>query len=147
MNKLHLKIITPKKVALEADIIKITVPSSSGEITILPRHENLFSLLVEGVVKFTTETDEELLAIGGGYLETDGEIVELLVTKAYGQDALDKNKTEQAISDARRDLKDAKDKMQVREATATLRKSLVDMKLLKKKAPKTFSDTSNSPDA
>jgi F-type H+-transporting ATPase subunit epsilon len=147
MSKLHLKIITPKKVALESDIKKITVPSTAGEITILPHHENLFSLLAEGVVKFTTtDDDEEYLAIGGGYLETDGALVELLVTKAYGQDSIDKNKTHQAIEDARRDIKESKDKQQVREATANLRKSLVDMKLLKKKAPKSFSGSSNSPD-
>ena len=147
MNVLHLKIITPKKIAMEVDIKKITIPSSDGEITILPRHANLFCLLIEGVVKFQTNDDEEeLLAIGGGYLETDGEIVELLVTKAYGQDAIDKTKTEMALQDARRDLKESKDKQQIREASATLRKSLVDMKLLKKKAPRTFSSSQDTPD-
>ena len=93
MSVLHLKIITPKKVALEKDIIQITVPSSSGEITILPHHSNLFTLLVEGIIRYKTKDEEEYLAIGGGYLETDGEIVELLVTRAYGQDAIDKKKT------------------------------------------------------
>lgn len=147
MNKLNLKIITPRKLALENDIIKITVPTVSGEITILPHHENLFSLLIEGVVKFTTVDDEEeYLAIGGGYLETDGTVVELLVTKAYGQDEIDKGKTEDAIAEARRDIKQSRDKEQIREATANLRKSMVDMKLLKKKAPKSFTDTSESPD-
>lgn len=147
MSKLNLKIITPKKIALESEIKKITVPTAEGEITILPHHENLFCLLIEGVVKFTREDDdEEYLAIGGGYLETDGAVVELLVTKAYGQDEIDKEKTEDAIAEARRDIKQSRDKEQIREATANLRKSMVDMKLLKKKAPKSFSDSSNSPD-
>ena len=47
----HLKIITPRKIVLEEDASSITVPSADGEITILPRHENLFSMLKEGIIK------------------------------------------------------------------------------------------------
>jgi len=84
MLNLHLKIITPKKVVLEKDIKSISLPSEEGEITILPRHTNLFSLLKEGIIKIKSETKEDFLAIGGGYLETDGEVVNILVTRAYG---------------------------------------------------------------
>lgn len=140
MALLHLKIITPRKVVLETAIRQITVPSSSGEMTILPRHANLFTLLTEGIMRFKTEDgDEEYLAIGGGYLETDGENVQLLVTRAYGQDKIDKETTEAAISQAKEEMKKPQDKQKMEEATALLRKSVIDMKLLKKKAPKSFS--------
>lgn len=139
MAKLHLKIITPKKVVLEQEIEKITVPSSSGEITILPKHANLFTLLAEGIIRFKTADDEEYLAIGGGYLETDGETIQLLVTRAYGQDKIDAKTTEQAIEQAKQEMKEPKDKQKYREASTLLRKSIVDLKLLKKKAPKSFS--------
>lgn len=141
MPLLHLKIITPKKVVLEQDIVQITAPSSSGEITILPRHTHLFTLLQEGLVKFKTTQEEEYLAIGGGYLETDGELVELLVTRAYGQDAIDEKQTQEAIGKAKSDMKAPRDKQHFEESTFLLRKSLVDLKLLKKKAPKTFSNS------
>jgi len=142
MSQLHLKIITPKKVVLEVDILQITVPSSSGEITILPRHIRLFTLLQEGVVKFKTTDDEEYLAIGGGYLETDGDIVELLVTRAYGQDAIDEKKTNEAIEQAKVSMKAPRDKQHFTESSSLLRKSMIDLKLLKRKAPKTFSKES-----
>ena len=48
MHNLHLKIITPKRIVLEKDIISITAPSSEGDVTVLPRHTHLFSLLIEG---------------------------------------------------------------------------------------------------
>ena len=51
MNTLKLKIITPKKIALEEEVLSVTAPSEEGEITVLPHHVNLFTLLVEGIVK------------------------------------------------------------------------------------------------
>ena len=138
MNNLHLKIITPKRVVLEKDIISITVPSSEGDVTILPHHTHLFSLLKEGVVSYKTEKEEELLAIGGGYLETDGKLVQLLVSRAYGQDEIDHKATLKAIEDAKADMKQVKDKKQLQDISTLLRRSLVDLKLLKRKAPKTY---------
>ena len=83
-----LRIITPKKKILEEEIRSVTLPSFEGEITILPHHVNLFSLLVEGVVKIKYEKKEDFLAIGGGYVETNGDYVNLLVSRAYGQNEI-----------------------------------------------------------
>lgn len=138
MHNLHLKIITPKRIVLEKDIVSITVPSSEGDVTVLPRHTHLFSLLNEGIVTYRTEKNEEVLAIGGGYLETDGKNVQLLVTRAYGQDEIDHTATVKAIDDAKADMKQVKDKKQLQDISTLLRRSLVDLKLLKRRAPKSF---------
>ena len=123
---------------MEKDIISITAPSSEGDVTVLPRHTHLFSLLNEGIVTYRTEKNEEVLAIGGGYLETDGKNVQLLVTRAYGQDEIDHKATLKAIEDAKVDMKQVKDKKQLQDISTLHRRSLVDLKLLKRKAPKTF---------
>ena len=68
---MKLRIITPKKMVLEEEIEAVTLPSIEGEITILPNHVSLFSLLKEGVVKIKYEKKEDFLAIGGGYAETN----------------------------------------------------------------------------
>lgn len=138
MDYLRLKIITPKRIVLEKDIVSITVPSSEGDVTILPRHTLLFSLLKEGIVTYRTEKDEQLLAIGGGYLETNGKQVQLLVSRAYGQDEIDHEATLKAIEDAKADMRQLKDKKQLQDISTLLRRSLVDLKLLKRKAPKSF---------
>jgi len=140
MSILKLKIITPKKIVLEADIKEISVPSVDGEITILPHHINLFSLLKEGIVHYISEKKEEFIAIGGGYVETDGKTVHLLVSRAYGQDEIDEKQTEEAIAKAKSDMKNATDKNTYQEISSLLRKSVIDQKLLKKRAPKSFSD-------
>jgi F-type H+-transporting ATPase subunit epsilon len=135
MSSLHLKIITPKKIVMEEEIKSINVPSEDGELTILPRHMNLFCLLKEGIIKIKFKEQEDYLAIGGGYLETDGENINVLVTRAYGQDEIDEKMTEKAVNEAKQILSQSKDKQQLIEATSLLRKSMLDMKLLKKRKP------------
>ncbi|MBI5127765.1 ATP synthase F1 subunit epsilon [Candidatus Roizmanbacteria bacterium] len=136
---LHLKIITPRKVVLDEEVNSVSVPSSEGEITILSHHENLFSLLVEGIIKIIKGEAENYLSIGGGYIETDGETVMILVSKAYGQSEIDKGLTEKALDEARKILSEAKDEKQRSEALAMMRRAIIDTKLLKKrKAPRSM---------
>lgn len=133
MDTLHLKIITPRKVVIDEKIDSVSIPSSDGELTILPKHENLFSLLVEGIIKIKSQGNEDFLSIGGGYVETDGKNITILVSKAYGQDEIDKNLTEKALNDAKKILSVSKDEKERSEAMAMMRRAIVDAKLLKKK--------------
>ena len=133
MQKIHLKIITPQKIALEEDVFSVTALTLQGEITILPHHVNLFTLLIEGIIKFKSTSQEKYLAIGGGYLETDGEEVNILVSRAYEQDEIDAKLTEQAIEEAKKTLMQAKAETDRRQAASLLRRSLIDMKLLKRR--------------
>ncbi len=132
-NLLDLKIITPRKIIYQDKVLSVSVPADDGEITILPKHTNLFSLLKEGIIKVKKLTDEDYFAIGAGYLETDGKEVIILVSKAYGQDEIDKTLTEKAIDDAKKILLQAKDEKQKAEAIAMMRRAIIDSKLLKKR--------------
>ncbi len=133
MNTLRLKVITPRKIVIDKQVNSITVPTADGEITILPRHTHLFSLLLEGIIKIKTQTDEDLLAIGGGYLETNGKTVTVLVSRAYGQEEIDLGLTDKAIAQAKEILSLSKDSKERSEAMSTLRRSVIDSKLLKRR--------------
>ncbi len=136
-NKLKLQIVTPKRIILEKEIDSITAPSKSGEITVLPHHTSLFTLLHEGVVTVRGEGDETAFSIGGGYLETDGDHVNVLVSRAYGQDELDEKDIEEAMREAERRVKEAPTDEARHEAMEMLRRSTIDLKVLrKKKAPR-----------
>jgi len=130
---MNLKIITPSKKVVDRQVVSVTVPSVDGEITILPRHTNLFSLLQDGIITIRDEKEEEYMAIGGGYLETDGQEIQILVSRAYNQDEIDEKLTEQALADAKKILQAGQDRHQRIEATALMRRSMIDLKLLKKR--------------
>ena len=133
MKTINLKIITPNKIALEEEVISVSAPSEDGEITILPGHMSLFTLLTEGIVKIKKEKSEDFLAIGGGYLQTNGDEVNVLVSKAYGQTEIDQKQTENAILEAKKLISQTKDISQRTEAASLLRRSIVNLKLLKKR--------------
>ena len=133
MSTIHLKIITPRKIVREEDVSAVTVPTVAGEITILPRHMNLFSLLKEGIVKIKTSNKEDLLGIGGGFVETDGKDLSILVSRAYGQSEIDEKQTQKAIEEAKKILAQTKDKAEISQAEAILRRAVVDMKLIKRR--------------
>lgn len=133
MNTIHLKVITPKKIVREQDVTSVTAPAADGEITILAHHVNLFSLLKEGVITIRHDNKEEYMAIGGGYIETDGKTLNILVSRAYGQDEIDEKMTAKAIEEAQKLITEAKSDSERAEATAVLRRSVIDMKLIKRK--------------
>lgn len=133
MNSIRLKVITPRKIVIDKQVNSVTVPTSDGEITILPHHTHLFSLLVEGIVKIKTDKDEDDLAIGGGYLETNGKTVTVLVSRAYGQNEIDKNLTDKAVEEAKHILSKSTDEKERAEAMTVLRRSVIDSKLMKRR--------------
>lgn len=133
MNTIHLKVITPRKIVIDKQVNSVTVPTSDGEITILPHHAHLFSLLVEGIVKIKMTGSEDDLAIGGGYLETNGETVTVLVSRAYGQNEIDKNLTDKAVEEAKHILSKSTDEKERAEAMTIIRRSVIDSKLMKRR--------------
>ncbi|PIP63686.1 ATP synthase F1 subunit epsilon [Candidatus Roizmanbacteria bacterium CG22_combo_CG10-13_8_21_14_all_34_12] len=133
MNSLRLKVITPRKIVIDKQVSSVTVPTADGEITILPHHAHLFSLLIEGIVKIKSAGNEDDLAIGGGYLETNGETVTVLVSRAYGQNEIDKNLTSKAVEEAKLILSKSTDEKERAEAMTVLRRSVIDSKLMKRR--------------
>ena len=129
---MKLRIITPKKVVFEDEIDEITLPSSEGEITILPKHVALFSMLKEGVVTVLHGKNEILFSIGGGYAETDGKEVNVLVSRAYGQDEIDEAEVKKAKQSAEQLLNKQITEQERTDALQLLRRSVVDLDLLSK---------------
>lgn len=128
---LHLKILTPRKIVFDEKVSSVSAPSSEGEISILPRHTKLLTVLQEGVVTIRKGNKEDFLAIGGGYLETDGKELHILVSRAYGQDEIDEQLTQKALEEAKRLVKEVKEESARHEAMATMRRSVIDLKLLR----------------
>lgn len=134
MATVTLKVITPARIVFEEEIISITAPSVEGEMTVLPRHENFFTVLKEGIITIRREKgDDEYLAIGGGYFETNGEQITVLVSKAYNQDELDAKQVEKARADAQKVLEQTKDQTERQQAIASLKRIDIDLQLLQKR--------------
>lgn len=129
---LQIQIITPQKKVFEDVVDMAVIPSTDGELTILSHHIPLFTPLQEGVIELKSSASENYFSVGGGYMKTDGEIVTILVSRAVGQDEIDEKEVAEAQDRAKKMVSEAKTDDERQEAISSLRRSIVDDKMLKK---------------
>jgi F-type H+-transporting ATPase subunit epsilon len=84
---MKLKIILPAKVLLESTVTGIVAEAQNGSFGLLPRHIDMVTALVPGILAFRTEDGEHFAAIDEGMLVKCGERVIVSVRDAvYGAD-------------------------------------------------------------
>jgi F-type H+-transporting ATPase subunit epsilon len=72
---IHLKVVTPLRLLVEADVDSVALPSLEGEVGILPGHRPLFVGIGRGRVRFSSGGMEEAFAVRGGYAQVQPEKV------------------------------------------------------------------------
>ena len=69
MKQLKLKIVTPERLILEELVDQVSLPTTEGEITILPNHIPLITGLKSGDVVAMTSGEYVPMAVVGGFIE------------------------------------------------------------------------------
>jgi F-type H+-transporting ATPase subunit epsilon len=94
---LTLKVITPEKVVLEEQVSQVSLPTVDGEITILPGHIALVTLLGKGEIVGIKDNEPIPLAIVGGFVRVAGDEVAIMADFAEHVSTL----TDEAIESAK----------------------------------------------
>ena len=68
-KQLKLKIVTPERLILEEVVDQVTIPTTEGEITILPDHIPLVVGLAAGDVVALSNGEQVPMAVVGGFVE------------------------------------------------------------------------------
>jgi len=68
------------KTIYEGSAESVTLPTTSGEITILPKHIPLVSSLKSGLLKYSTNSKPSSIDISSGFVYTDGKKVIVLLS-------------------------------------------------------------------
>lgn len=133
--QIHLKIITPERMVYEDNIEQVSLPTHEGEITILPNHIPLVTLLGTGVITLTKDGVEYHLASYGGFVEVlpDSQ-VNILADDAEHAYDLALEKVEAAKKQAETALRETRytDEGGHAAAFAALERELARMKALRK---------------
>ena len=71
MKSMKVNIVTPEKVAWEAEAVSVTIPGSEGYLGVWADHAALVSAVVPGLVtlKLDDAGSEKFLAVGAGFVE------------------------------------------------------------------------------
>lgn len=95
---------------------EVHVLTASGEIGVLPHHEDLTTIVLPGPVTITTDKGVEHLACFGGMLQVAGDTVRLLADEAEHSDELIHEEIEAAMRHAQELLANSKSKHELHHA-------------------------------
>ncbi len=103
MATIQLEIVSPDKVVYQKDIGMLIVRSTGGELGILPHHAPLVTGLIPHVmrVKLGGDSEEQLIAVAGGFMEVTPEKITVLASAAEQPVDIDVNRAKQAYKRAK----------------------------------------------
>ena len=132
-----LKLITPKGIAYEGDVTQASIPTPEGQITVLPSHMPLMTLLSAGEILISATGKEHYLSTEGGIAYVSNNLLKVLADTAESAESLDEAKIEEARNKAQRMLQNANDEVEFTHAEVLLEKQLAKLRFVKKRNRKT----------
>ena len=106
---LKFKIITPEQEVFADEIDQLTVMTRDGEITIMPNHIPLVSILMPGELKYKKNGEEYPMAVSGGFVEVRPDnVVAILADTAEMAKDIDLERAEAAKTRAQKALEDVR---------------------------------------
>lgn len=94
---IKLEVVTPNRVVLKEDVLQVTVPTKAGEITVLPEHIPLLSILKPGIIEMKNKDGEkEVIAVSGGFIDVLKNKIVILADTAERAQEIDLEKAEEA---------------------------------------------------
>jgi F-type H+-transporting ATPase subunit epsilon len=106
---LTLEIVTPDARVYSDTIDTVVIPTAEGEVGILPGHIPLLAQVEDGELRVTKGTETHFLAVSGGFVEVEGDRVQVLAEHAISEEKIDEKAVEEALKRAEQQLHEAKD--------------------------------------
>ncbi|MCF7834676.1 ATP synthase F1 subunit epsilon [Candidatus Gracilibacteria bacterium] len=133
---MRLKISSPEKVIYEGFIEKVSIPTESGEVVILPQQTPLVSALKPGIVKVFPEGKKSVdyISISKGMMFTDGKKIRIVTSSATNSpEESEENllKSKQELENKIKELKKSGSIEEIEKYTIKLEKINADLSLKK----------------
>ena len=134
---LKVEIVTAERAVYSEDgVDEVVVPGSEGELTVLPQHAPLLTMIKPGVMRIVKGSDDIDMAITGGFLEVKDDRVTILADAAERAEDIDVVRAEEARRRAERSLEERESKVELVEAAAELQRSLIRLKAAERRRRK-----------
>jgi F-type H+-transporting ATPase subunit epsilon len=122
---LHFELITPDSTVFEGEVDSVSIPTPDGEITVLPHHIPLISIVTPGSIFLRKGKEEQLFAVSRGVVEIDGKSLRILADTADRAEELEEVAIEKAKAAAEKLMSEKRhDSEGFAEATALLEREL-----------------------
>lgn len=135
MASIEFKIVTPDRIVYQDRIDSVTIPTTEGEITVLPNHIPLVTILTPGELVVRKAREESYMAVSGGFatVHRQNKLV-ILADTAERAEELTLEAIEQARERAKTLLEErrGKDEVAFADAAAGLERELARLKVARK---------------
>lgn len=136
-HHLRLTIITQEKELLNEEVEQVTVPTTTGEITVLPNHIPLFTQLSIGELVYKNGEDRITVVISGGFMDVaPNNTITILTDSAVEERNISIAKAEEAKKKAEEAMSQKMDRRQFLMAEASLRRAMLELKVAQRKTNK-----------
>ncbi len=106
MPTIKLEVVSPDAVVYQADVYMLVVKAEDGEIGIMPNHLPMIASVIPCAMRVKFEDGrEELIAVGGGFMEVLNNKVTVLAACAETPIQIDKLRAEKAYKRAEERIK------------------------------------------
>jgi len=106
---LILEIVTPEAKVYTETVDEVGLPTSEGRMHVLPHHVPVIAKLDAGEIKVVhRDREDEMLAVGSGFVEVFGDKVSILTDQAINVEEVDDSVIEEAIQRAQEALEEGK---------------------------------------
>lgn len=103
---LRLRVVTPERLLLDAEVEEVTAPGTVGEFGVLPNHTTFLSSLQPGPLSYVQAGRRTALAVSAGFAEVIDNLMTVLCTEATYAGEIDTEHAQQALREARTTLAD-----------------------------------------
>lgn len=126
---LQIQVITPEKIVIDTQADEIIIPTTTGEVAILPHHVPLVSQIAPGELIIKSGGKEDHLVVVGGFMEVSDKAVTILSDyAAHGRD-VSAVKAQEAADRAKKAMESSKTEQDFVLAEAEFRRAIIELKV------------------
>jgi len=129
MSKIHIKVIQPTKIRIDAEYDHIIVPGVDGDFGISFDHTPFITKVRTGVLQLFQNDKSEDFAIHDGFVTVENNIVTIICDTIEKKNEIDIARAKASKERAEKRLKSSEDNINFRRAEASLKKSMVRLEL------------------
>lgn len=128
-----LRILTPERVLYDESVDQVTLPSASGEVTILPTHVGLVGILRPGELVIRNGKETLPLVVSGGMFQVRSHGITILADTAERVEEINEQRAEEARARAEQLLEEKKfDAEEYAIIAAKIEKELARIRIVRK---------------
>ncbi|MEY2786668.1 MAG: synthase epsilon subunit [Planctomycetota bacterium] len=129
---LTLRVITPERIALDAEVSSVSIPATDGGIGILPRHAPMIAALDSGLLRYNAGGRSQVMFVSGGFCEVRGATVRIVTEAGEKPEEIDEARAKESEKRARERLSSGQvtegEPLDLLRAEAALRRAMWRMK-------------------